>query len=233
MAKSYIGLDIGTFSIKLVELDNEGGRYKLKNFYIKDLYTEGEEIDSERSSVNRIETAIREVFHALKLNPKRLKNVNTSLGGPAVAVKQMKSIPLAADEMDSALIFEARKHLPLDDSEAIIDYQILRGDMQSQDMDILLAATTKKIFENRLNLLKDIGISPNIIEAEVLAIANSYFVTQGSLLGDEALVFLNVGAKLSSISIVGENTLFFTRDINWAGNNFTEYIKSTMKVEYA
>jgi hypothetical protein len=47
MAKSGVGLDIGNFAIKLVEVENEGGRYKVKNFYIKDLYGEGEEYDTE------------------------------------------------------------------------------------------------------------------------------------------------------------------------------------------
>jgi len=231
MAKSVIGLDIGTFSVKLVELEKEGGRYKLKNFIIKDLYVEGEEFDSEGPGVARLETALREVFHSLKLNPRRL-SINASLGGPVVSVKQVKSIPLAPEEMESSLLFEARKHLPLDESDAIIDYQVLRGDMQSQDMDIMLVATTKKVFDNHVRLLKSVGIDPNVIEAEILALVNSYFVSEGSLLGDDALVFLNIGAKYSNIAVVGEKSIFFTREINWAGINFTDDIKNSMKVEY-
>ena len=231
MAKSVIGLDIGTFSVKLVELEKEGGRYKLKNFIIKDLYVEGEEFDSEGPGVGRLETALREVFHSLKLNPRRL-GINASLGGPVVSVKQVKSIPLAPEEMESSLLFEARKHLPLDESDAIIDYQVLRGDMQSQDMDIMLVATTKKVFDNYLRLLKSVGINPNVIEAEILALVNSYFVSEGSLLGEDALVFLNIGAKYSNIAVVGEKSIFFTREINWAGINFTDDIKNSMKVEY-
>jgi len=232
MAKSVIGLDIGTFAIKLVELEKEGGRYKVKNFYIKDLYGPGEEFDPEGPGVSRLESSIKEVFQSVKLNPKRLRNVNTSLGGPAVSVKQIKSIALAPEEMESSLVFEARKHLPLDESDAIIDSQIMRGDMDSQDMDIMLVATTKKVFENHLNLLKGIGIKSNVIDSEILALVNSYIVTQGSLLGEEAVVFLNVGAKYSSIAIVGENTMLFSRDINWAGINFTDDIKGSMNIEY-
>ena len=233
MAKSVVGLDIGSFSVKLVELENENGRYKLKNFFIRDLYTEGEEYDSEGPGVNRIETAVREVFHSAKLSPRRLKNVNSCLGGKVVSVKQIKSIPLSPEEMESALLFEARKHLPLDDSDAVIDFQILRGDMNSQDMEIMLVATTKKVFENHLKLLKNVGINSNIVEAEALALVNSYLVAEGSLLGEEALVFLDIGARYSTIAIVGENTKFFTRDINWAGINFTDDIKNSLKVEYS
>ncbi len=232
MAKSAIGLDIGNYAIKLVELENEGGRYKVKNFAINDLYGPGEEFDPEGPGVSRLESSLKNIFQSVKLNPKRLKNINSSLGGPAVSVKQIKSVSLAPEEMESSLVFEARKHLPLDESDAVIDSQILRGDMDSQDMDILLAATTKKVFDNHLSLLKSVGIKANIIDAEALAIVNSYIATQGSLLGEEALIFLNVGAKYSSIVIVGENTMLFTREINWAGSNFTDDIKSSLNIDY-
>ncbi len=198
MAKSVIGLDIGSFAIKLVELENDGGRYKLKNYFIKDLYGKGEEYDTEGPGVSRLESSLREVLSSVKLNPRRLKIVNTSIGGPVISVKQIKSIPLAPEEMESSLLFEARKHLPLDESDAVIDYQILRGDMQSQDMEILLVATTKKVFENHLKLLKSVGISPHIIDADILAVVNSYLVSTGSLMGDKALVFLDVGAKYTN-----------------------------------
>jgi len=232
MAKSVVGLDIGSYAIKLVELEQEGGRYKVKNFYIRDLYGPGEEYDNEGPGVNRLETALRETFSATKLSAKKVKNLNTSLGGPAVSVKQIKSIPLSPEEMESSLTFEARKHLPLDDSDAIIDSQILKGDLSSQDMDILLVATTKKVFDNHLNLLKSVNAKPNIIDAEALAIINSYLATQGSLLGEDGLVFLNIGAKYSTITIIGENRMLFSRDINWAGINFTDDIKTLAKVEY-
>ena len=232
MAKSVVGLDIGSFAIKLVELEKEGGRYKVKNFFIKDLYGPGEEYDSEGPGVSRLENALRETFGSVKLNAKKLKNLNTSLGGPSVSVKQIKSIALSPEEMDSSLVFEARKHLPLDESDAIIDSQILRGDLQSQDMDVLLVATTKKVFDNHLNLLSSIGAKPNVIDAEVLAIINSYIVSQGDLLGEDAVVFLNIGAKYTTIAIVGENKMLFARDINWAGSNFTDDIKNIMKVDY-
>jgi len=232
MAKSVIGLDIGTFAIKLVELESEGGRYKVKNFAINDLYGPGEEFDPEGPGVSRLESSLRNIFQSVKLNPKRLRNINSSLGGPSVSVKQIKSVSLAPEEMESSLVFEARKHLPLDESDAVIDSQIMRGDMDSQDMDILLVATTKKVFDNHLNLLKSVGIKANVIDAEALAVVNSYIATEGSLLGEEALIFLNVGAKYSSIVIVGENTMLFTREITWAGSNFTDDIKNSLNVGY-
>jgi type IV pilus assembly protein PilM len=233
MAKSGVGLDIGNFSVKLVEVESEGGRYKVKNFYIRDLYGEGEEYDSEGPSATRLQSAIRMAFNTIKLSPKRLKNISSSISGPSISIKQIKSIPLAPEEMQSSLLFEARKHLPLDESDAVIDYQILRGDMQSQDMDILLVATTKKIFDNHLKILKDADVEPTTIDAGALALVNSYMAVNGPLSGEEALVFLDIGARYTNITMVSQHTMLFSRDLNWAGSNFTDDIKNSMKVEYA
>jgi type IV pilus assembly protein PilM len=233
MAKSGVGLDIGNFSIKLVEVENEGGRYKVKNFYVHDLYGDGEEYDTEGPGVNRLQSAVRLAFNAIKLSPKRLKNITTSISGPSVSIKQIKSIPLAPEEMQSSLLFEARKHLPLDESDAVIDFQILKGDMQSQEMDILLVATTKKIFDNHLRIMKDADVEPTVIDAGALALVNSYMAVNGPLTGEEALVFLDIGARYTNISMVSQHTMLFSRDLNWAGSNFTDDIKNSMKVEYA
>ena len=233
MAKSGVGLDIGNFSIKLVEVEAEGGRFKLKNFQVWELYGEGEEFDSEGPGANRLGTAVRLAFNAIKLSPKRLKNISTAISGPAISVKHIKSIPLAPEEMQSSLLFEARKHLPLDESEAVIDFQILKGDMQSQEMDILLVATTKKVFDAHLKMLKDIDVEPTVIDAGTLALVNSYIAVNGPLTGDNALIFIDIGAKYTSITFVGQNSMLFTRDLTWAGSNFTDDIKNLMKVEYA
>jgi type IV pilus assembly protein PilM len=233
MAKSGVGLDIGSFSIKLVEIENDNGRYKLKNFYIRDLYGEGEEFDAEGPGLTRLETSLRNVFDSLRINPKRLKNINTSICGPSISVKEIKSIPLAPEELQSSLLFEARKHLPLDESEAVIDYQVLKGDMQTQEMEIMLVATTKKVFDNHLKALKSVGVDPHIIDAGTLALANSYIATHGPVLGEEALVFLDIGAKYTAIAIAAQHSMFFTRDLTWGGANFTEDIKGIMKLEYA
>ena len=152
MAKSVLGLDIGSYSVKLVEIDDDSGRYRLKNYAVVDLYGDGEEYDIEGPGYSRQIAAIRECFKQLKLNPKRIKNLNCAVGGSAVAVKQIRSISLSAEELESSLIFEARKHLPLDDTEAILDYQILDGGADSQNLEILMVATTKKAFDNILKL---------------------------------------------------------------------------------
>lgn len=232
MAKSFFGLDVGTYSVKLVEIENEGGRYKLKNYSIIDLYREGEEYDIEGSSYSRQSEALKNCFKQLKLNPKRVKNLNCSMGGASVAVKEIKSIPLGAEEMESSLSFEARKHLPLDDTDAILDFQILDGGADQPHMNILLVATTKKAFQYQMKLLRELGIRPKIVDAESTALVNSYIMTRGKPAGEGALIFLDVGAKFSNLTIFSDQSMFFSRDIPIGGHKLTEDVRSLHDLEY-
>ncbi|MEE9552732.1 MAG: type IV pilus assembly protein PilM [candidate division Zixibacteria bacterium] len=232
MAKSSFGLDIGNYSVKLVEIDSEDGRHRLKNFSIVELYDENEEFEIEGAGYSRQVEAIKKSFKQLKVNPKRIRGLNCGVGGTNVAVKQIRSISLAAEELESSLSFEARKHLPLDDTDAIMDYQILDGGAEAAQMDILLVATTKKAFEYQVKLLKDLGVSPRIIDAESVALVNSYFLTRGKPESESALAFLDIGAKFSSLSIFSDHGIFFSREIAIGGHKLTEDVKSLHEVEY-
>ncbi len=232
MARSSLGLDIGSYSIKLVDIENDEGRFKLKNYAIVDLYKEDEEFDPEGPNYNRLAAGIREAFKQMKLVPKRVKNLNCSLGGASTAVKQIRSIPLGAEELESSLAFEARKHLPMDDTEAILDFQILDGGAESSFMDILLVATTKKAFENQIKILGDIGVKPRIIDADSTSLVNSFLLTKGKPAGEAALVFLNIGAKSTNLTIFTDKNLLFSRDIPIGGFKMTEDIKAISKLSY-
>ena len=233
MARTSIGLDIGSYSVKMVEVDVEDNRRKLKSYAIVDVYGPDDDYDPEGPNYNRLATALRTAFRQMKVAPKRVKNINCSLGGASVAVKQIRSIPLAPEELESSLAFEARKHLPLDDTEAILDFQIIDGGAEASFMDILLVATTKKAFDGQLGLLQDIGVKPRIIDAACVALVNSYLLTRGKPAGDAALVFLDMGAKATSLTIFTDKNILFSREIPIGGYKITEDIKNVRKIEYA
>lgn len=233
MARTSIGLDIGTYSVKMVEIEIEDGRRKLKNYAIADIYGEGEEYDIEGASYNRLSTALRNGFKQLKAAPKRVKFLNSSLGGNSIAVKQIRSIPLGPEELESSLAFEARKHLPLDDTEAILDFQIIDGGAEATFMDILLVATTKKAFDHQIKLLQDLGAKPRIIDAACTALVNSYLLTKGKPSTEAALVFLEIGAKASNLTIFTDKNILFSREIPIGGFKMTEDIKALRKIEYS
>ncbi len=232
MAKSVFGLDIGSYSVKLVEVDRDDNRYRLKNYAIGELYGDSEEYDIEGPSYSRQSAAVKSCFRQVKLNPRRLKNLNCSIGGQDVAVKQIKSISLSAEELESSLTFEARKHLPLEDTEAILDYQILSDSTSASEIDILMVATTKKAFDYHIKLLREIGVRPKTLDAECTSLVNSYILSRGKPESDRALIFLDIGAKFSTLTVFSDNGMLFSRDIAIGGYKITDDIKNIRDIEY-
>ena len=69
--------------------------------------------------------AIKELLKQQNLNPKKIKLIATGISGASASVKQITTMEMPAEELESAMTFEARKHIPMDGTDAVIDYQIL------------------------------------------------------------------------------------------------------------
>ncbi|HEX04267.1 MAG TPA: hypothetical protein ENH10_03805 [Bacteroidetes bacterium] len=124
--------------------------------------------------------------------------------------------------MASAMLLEARKHIPLDGSETQVDYQILGDHLEESDqVRVLIVASSKKAFESHLGLLREVDIRPTIVDVESLAVSNAYLAFND--LPEEGLVvLLDVGCRKTSITLLGRKDMFFTRDVSVGGAVFTE-----------
>ncbi|MCX6640670.1 MAG: type IV pilus assembly protein PilM [bacterium] len=219
-----VGLDIGTHSIKVVVLEKTGSNYRLVNSAILPIYSPGEIFDPDGPKKPVVVPRLINAFAQLNLSPRRVKHIASCIGGQAVAAKEIKSIQMTDEEMDSSLLLEARKHLPLDGSETIVDYQVLGDDPNESDkIRVLLVAATRKHFQTHLEMMRDIELKPGIVDIDQLAMLNAY--TAYNDLPDEGLLlFLNLGCKKTSLSVLARKSLFFTRDIPIAGFAFTQDI---------
>ena len=62
---------------------------------------------------------------------------------------------MPTEELESAMTFEARKHIPMDGTD-VIDYQILGSNKLEVDkIDVGLVACTKGVLNNHMDLIKD------------------------------------------------------------------------------
>ncbi len=228
-----LGLDIGSHSIKLVSAEKAGNRYRLGIAKIIPLYTGTEVYDNEGPKKSVVLPKLVEAFQELRIVPKRVKSLASCISGGNVAAKEIKTINMSEEEMSSAMLSEARKHIPLDGSETVVDYQILGDDITEPDkVRVLLAATTRKMYDAHLEILRDLEFKPGIIDLEALTSINSWMLLNE--LPDEGVnVFLHVGARHTSLSVVGRKSLFFTRDIPVAGNTYNDELSAKYGLTWA
>lgn len=231
-SQQHVGLDIGSHSIKIVVLDKSGTRFRLKSHLIFPLYAAGEMFDPDGPKKSVVVPRLLNAFTQMGLAPRKVKGLASSIGGPAVAAKEIKSVQMTDEDMDSSLMLEARKHLPLDGSETIVDYQILGDDpTESDKIRVLLVAATRKYFQTHLETMRDIELKPGVVDIDQLAMLNSYNHFN-DLPDDGVLIFLNVGCRKTNLSVIGRKSMFFTRDIPIAGYNFTQDLMKRFDISY-
>lgn len=228
--KESIGLDIGSHSIKLVHLKKLHEGFKLLNYEIRSTVPEGHEYTPSDLSPDRFAPVLSGMLKALKINPKKIKHIVSSVGGDNTSLKQIKTIFLPEDELESALFFEAKKHLPISGSEMLLDYQVLSVEEKTNNMNILMAATTKALLNEHSDILTGAGITPGIVDVESLAVANSFALN--SFVEEGVFIILNIGALKTNMVIYGPKAKFFARDIAWGGFHFTKDIMKQRKLSF-
>lgn len=228
-----VGLDIGSHAVKLVVAEKGShGKMRLVKAVSRDVYSGQEKYDPDGPKKTSVVPLILEMFQEVGIRPKRVSHLGSSIGGIHVAAKEIRTMQLSDEEMASSILQEARKHLPLDGSESVVDYQVMGEDPKEADkVRVLIAATTKRLFDAHLDILRELELKPGVVDLEPLAAMNSYlpFV---ELPDDGVVVFLNVGARRTNLLIIGRKDMFFSRDLPVGGWNFTEEIMKSLGVKF-
>ncbi|MEA3287885.1 MAG: type IV pilus assembly protein PilM [Candidatus Marinimicrobia bacterium] len=228
-----IGLDIGRFEIKAVQLSKSPKGYQLVNYGAEPVYELTKAYDPERMDESILLAAAERLLARMKINPKRVKVLTSGLSNQQSSIRQLKMMNTEdEDELAQALQFEARKHIPMDGTDALLDFQILGEDIKEMDkLNVLLVATTQRNLNNHLNLLKSMNLRPGIVDSEAIGMANSYVIEHG--LPDEGTyVFLNIGAVNSVLAVWGRQAPFFARDVQIGGHHFTKEIMEKRQMAY-
>jgi len=227
-----LGLDIGRQYVKAVVLDKTKGGHKLVNHGLRLVPEPNQTFDPEKLSQPHLVIAVRELMKEMKINPKRVKHLVTSLNGSHVSVKEITTMDMPEEELLSSMTFEARKHIPMDGSDAVIDYQIFGSNPKEVDkIDIALVACTKKISNAHVDLLKEIGFKPGIIDVDPIAVMNSYSYVN-DLPEDGAVILLDIGAISSALTVWGRKDMFFTRDLPIGIHDFVKDLAGKMDTDY-
>ncbi|HPF08106.1 MAG: type IV pilus assembly protein PilM [Candidatus Cloacimonetes bacterium] len=228
--KETVGIDIGSHSIKIVHLKKLHDGFKLLNYEVRPTVPQGVEYVLSDLRQERFAPVIVEMLKTLRISPKNIKHLVSSIGGDNTSIKQIKTIFLPDEELESALFFEAKKHIPISGSDMVLDYQVLSVEEKTNNMNILLAASSKDVLNQHTQILATAGLNPNLVDIDSLAVANSFALN--AFVEDGVYVMLNLGAHRTNMVIWGPDAKFFARDIPYGGYNFTRDIMRKRQLEW-
>ncbi|OHA63465.1 MAG: hypothetical protein A3E07_00980 [Candidatus Wildermuthbacteria bacterium RIFCSPHIGHO2_12_FULL_45_9] len=232
--KSFIGVDIGTSALRVVELSGWGDRKTLKNYAqlrVESLYDKpfrAYEQNSLALSSQDLARALRALFEDAGMkNRKAIFSISdfssffTSFELPATITRK---------ELESAVQFEARKHIPLSLSEVTMDWQILDGPDKGKGTNpyrVLMVAVPNEIVNEYQNIAKIAGIELIAIEAEVFGVIRACLPEEHGL-----TLLIEMGAQTTTISVVENRKLYLSRSMDQGGNALTRRISEALAIDY-
>ena len=228
----YLGLDIGRQYVKMVVADKTKTGYKIIDAGSRLVPEPNSTFDPEKIDHSHWVMAVKELFRQQGFNPRKAKGIITGINGSSASIKQITTMEMPSDELESAMTFEARKHIPMDGTDAVIDYQILGSNKKEVDkIDVGLVACTKGVLNNHIDLLKECGLKPGIVDVNPVAMSNAFSLIK-DIPDDGLVVMLDIGAVSSTLVVYGKGEQFFTRDLPIGGHHFVKELSEKKEIGY-
>lgn len=220
-----IGLDIGSSTIKFVELNISGSKAEIISFGVAPTPT-GSVLNGEILDSMPLSEAVLQILDQVKTKRKR---TCTGLWGTSVIVKRI-SVP-AMDEslLAEQIRWEAEQYIPFDLSEVSIDYHIIPGNKSADSMDILLVAAKNDTVYRYAEMVENSGLDCSVIDVNGFALSNCYEFNYGTN-SKETIGLLNIGAACTNFVVMEQGKTSFVRDIPVGGANYTSDIQSQLGI---
>ncbi len=221
-SNEIVGLDIGSSSIKVVELKRKKkkGRveYKLKNLGYAPLPIEAIVEGSIMDSYAVVDT-IQKLFSNLGI---KNKNVGISIAGHAVITKKLTISASAPEDIEENIKWEVKHNITFDPEEVQIDYYVLP--QRGETVDVLLVVARKEKIMEYTSVVTQAGLNPVLVDIDAFAIFNAFEANYEAFVND-IIAIVHIGASLTTIIICVDGAPVFIRDADIGGNIITEAIQ--------
>lgn len=220
--KPVIGLDIGSSSVRALQLSRQGSGYRIDHFAIEPL-REGVVVEKSVQDIEAISSAIdRAVAHS----GSKAKHCAIAVSGPQVFTKTI-SLPadLAETDVESHVQIEANQYVPYPLDEVSLDFDVLGPSPRNADLvDILLAACKSENIEARQDALEAIGLNARVVDVEAFAIANAFELIRerDNLSKNEAVGVFDIGFDLTTLLVLRGGRVIYTREHPFGGRQLLE-----------
>lgn len=228
-SKGVVGLDIGSSTIKMVELkEKKGGQYQLVRLGVEPLSPEAI-VDGSIMDSSLVVDAIQKLTQQTGV---KAQSFATSVSGHSVIIKKIQLPNMAPEELAESIQWEAEQHIPFDINDVRLDYVILSGDEPGRDdMDVLLVAVKREKVNDYVSVISQSGKNPVVVDVDAFSLQNAYELNY-DLDPLKNVALINMGAGVTNINIVARGQSVFWRDISFGGNQFTEGLQREFNLSF-
>jgi len=214
-----LGLDIGSSTVKVIQLSKDSSGYVVIAAGIVDISS-----DQSDKALN----VVRAISKCLELTGVQTKFAVCSVCGTEVAVRDFEFPYLPPEETEGAVLLEASQVCPFNIQDGCIDYQSIPKD-DDKTSGVLVAATNA-IMKSKTQLVQEASLECALMDVDGLALLNCFSAYQKPQAG-QTIAILNVGSSFTTLAIMRENGLPFIRDLAYAGDDIIEQIAAEKNLQ--
>jgi len=221
-----VGIDIGTNSIKIVELEEVGTTYKLKNIGEAPI-TQGVITNKVIQNSNVISNILSSLLEDIGI---QAEDAAVSISGTPVLLKRVSLPAMSSVELKKSIEWEFEQLSSNGIREFNYDYQVIDSQNSNDRLDVLIVAVNKVIAKQYLSIISAVGLNPVLIDLDVFSLATMYQENYPDSEGQIALV--NIGASVTNILILQSGEAVFARDLLIGGDVYSHTIMTEMDFTY-
>ncbi|MCL2844919.1 MAG: pilus assembly protein PilM [Chitinivibrionia bacterium] len=237
--KNYsVGLDIGSKSIKLVEIKKEDDFYRLVAVGVQDL-PDGIVSNGEIKEKEIFISTISELIN--RCDPE-IVDVIISMGTSSILSDKIKLNIEGSDDVAETILFEASQRSPFDGGDVTIQYKILPKSLTQEeniemeeekgDVTVLLVAAKEKNMKWCIDALYEAGLRPTIVDVSSYAFNNCYALESEVEEFPETLVLMDIGHQGSRMLFIKDGIYHSARNINIGGDYIAKTLQKQLKIDY-
>lgn len=223
--KNLVGVDIGSSSVKAVELQGKPGNLQLVSLGYENLQADSI-VDGQIMELNDVSNVISNIFREHQIKADRIA---AGVSGNSVIVKNIVVPQMSPDELEESIEWHAEEHIPFDIADVSLDYQVTGSSPDA--LHVLMAACKRDKIANVKQAIQLSGKQPAIIDVDAFALQNCYEVNYQPKHG-QVVALLNIGASTMNINILNGDKSVFTRDVSVGGNQYTSLLQKELGLTF-
>ncbi|MDQ7994553.1 MAG: pilus assembly protein PilM [Luteibacter sp.] len=231
-AAPLIGVDISSTAVKLLQLSQAGGRYRVEHYAVEPLPPNAV-VEKNIVEVEAVGEAIR---RALARSGSKLKHAAAAVAGSAVITRIIPmSADLSEDDLEGQIQVEANQYIPYPIEEVSLDFEVMGPVRDNPEMNnVLLAASRTENVDMRIAALDLGGLTARVVDVEAFAMENAFGMVADQLaVSRDALVaVVDIGATMTTLAVLKNQRTIYSREQVFGGKQLTDEIMRRYGLSY-
>ena len=232
---AFIGVDIGTSAIKIVEIKNNSGKPVLSNYAWMSFDGYFKKDDSVSETYEKI--LPQYLKRIISESGIKSKITHTSIPAFGGLITLIEFPQMDKNDIEQAIKFEAHKYIPTSLDEVVLSWDIINGNLSAatkeseivtagnEKLQVLLVAASKKKVERYEKMIMSAGLKLESIEIESFSMVRS-------LIGNDQgnFIIADIGSRVCNILLIEKGAIRINRNIDAGGKDITKTIAKSMSV---